>query len=202
MYTRQEIFPIQIAKLTERRHINKQTSYGQKQKAGGEREREREESAELPLWMGVASPLSLTGGCRGERAVPNSGVSNGIRRCLCHHGDGAVPREVVMGWQVRDSRSCLQACTPKARVATCHPTVKPEKSKFYLWGRKLRLHGKLLSGQEEGGRNETHTHGAAAPEDTRRYTRRLSAQLSSRFFKSPPLFKIEKLRSLSASFTC
>lgn len=53
-----------------------------------------------------------------------------------------------------------------------------------------------------GGRNETHTHGAAAPEDTRRYTRRLSAQLSSRFFKSPPLFKIEKLRSLSASFTC
>lgn len=89
----QEIFPIQIVKLTDRRHINKQTSYGQERKAGGE----REESAELPPGWGVASPLSLTGGCRGKRAVSNSGVSNGIRRCLCHHGDGAVPREVVMG---------------------------------------------------------------------------------------------------------
>lgn len=165
-------------------------------------EREREESAELPLWMGVVSPLSLTGGCRGERAVPNSGVSNGIRRCLCHHGDGAVPREVVMGWQVRDSRSCLQACTPKARVATCHPTVKPEKSKFYLWGRKLRLHGKLLSGQEEGG-GMKHTHTEL------RHQRTLGGTLGGfllsfpqDFFKSPPLFKIEKLRSLSASFTC
>lgn len=77
----------------DRRHINKQTSYGQERKAGGE----REESAELPPGWGVASPLSLTGGCRGKRAVSNSGVSNGIRRCLCHHGDGAVPREVVMG---------------------------------------------------------------------------------------------------------
>lgn len=111
----------------------------------GETDTEREKVELSP--RGVVLMLSLTGGCHGEEAVPNSGTSNGRRRCLCHHGDGAVPREVVMGWQVRDNRSSLQACTPKARVAACRPTAKPEKSKFYLWGRKPRLWGKFLSGQ-------------------------------------------------------
>lgn len=46
---------------------------------------------------------------------------------------GCSSREAVMGWQVRDRRcSALPACTPKARVTTCRPTAKPEKSKFYL----------------------------------------------------------------------
>lgn len=65
----------------------------------GEKEREerrREERAGL-LSRGVASQLSLTGGRHGEGAVRISRASNGSRRCLCHHGDGAVPREVVMG---------------------------------------------------------------------------------------------------------
>lgn len=46
---------------------------------------------------GVAELLSLTDRCHGEWVVPNSRISNGRRRCLCRHGDGAVPKEVVMG---------------------------------------------------------------------------------------------------------
>lgn len=61
----------------------------------GETDTEREKVELSP--RGVVLMLSLTGGCHGEEAVPNSGTSNGRRRCLCHHGDGAVPREVVMG---------------------------------------------------------------------------------------------------------
>lgn len=115
-------------------------------------ERERDKRGWSYCGRGGATQLSLNDGNHGERAVLNSGTSNGRRRCLCHHGDGAVPREVVMGWQVRDNRSSLQACTPKARVATCRPTAKPEKSKFYLWGRKPRLWGKFMSG-----RGQSHT---------------------------------------------
>lgn len=60
--------------------------YGEKEEVGG-----------VTLKGGVDTQLSLTGGSHGERAVLNSRTSNGRRRCLCHHGDGAVPREVVMG---------------------------------------------------------------------------------------------------------
>lgn len=59
-------------------------------------EREREVSVVSPSG-GRDLQLSLSSGCHSERAVLHSGASNGRRRCSCHHGDGAVPREVVMG---------------------------------------------------------------------------------------------------------
>lgn len=62
-----------------------------------QKEKEKEEVGGVTLKGGVDIQLSLTGGSHGERAVLNSRTSNGRRRCLCHHGDGAVPREVVMG---------------------------------------------------------------------------------------------------------
>lgn len=83
---------------------------------------------------------------------------------------------------MRDNRSSLQACTPKARVATCRPTAKPEKSKFYLWtwggggggggggretgkfrerGRGAVTHAELRQG-EEGARTAVHSGGTGA----------------------------------------
>lgn len=81
------------------RDTDRQTSFRQTDwvSRGKESGAERERRGWSYSWRGVVTQLSLTGGCHGERAVPNSGTSNRRRRCLCHHGDGAVPREVVMG---------------------------------------------------------------------------------------------------------
>ncbi len=69
-----------------------------------------------------------------KRAFLLGARSNKSHRSCSRHGDGVVSGEAVMGWQVRDNRSSLQACTPKARVTTYRPTAKRGKSKFYLWG--------------------------------------------------------------------
>lgn len=65
--------------------------------SGTERERRRGKEKAGLLSRGVVLQLSLAGGRHGKGAVRSSRASNRSRRCLCHHGDGAVPREVVMG---------------------------------------------------------------------------------------------------------
>lgn len=73
---------------------------------------------------------------------------------------------------MRDNRSSLQACTPKARVATCRPTAKPEKSKFLFMGGGNR--GGEGAEERPGGRSVAR--GAAGGEEgARSYTQRREA---------------------------